>query len=73
MHENDQTTQRKLMRAIVMRSLNTTVRAGTDGYDRSRHLRRLLPVGPDEVADDSQAGRRRILRMLLGCCGEPSI
>ena len=46
------------------RSLGITIRAGAESYDRNRHLRRLLPVGPDVVADLSVAGRRKVLRML---------
>ncbi len=52
------------LRERAARSLGRTVRAGMDGYDRTRHLRRLLPVGPDQVADDSPAARRAILKML---------
>jgi hypothetical protein len=38
--------------------------AGSDSYDRSRHLARLLPIGPDEIADESPAARRTILARL---------
>ena len=40
------------------------IACGSDGYDRSRHLARLIPVGPDEIADDSPAARRAILAKL---------
>ncbi|HET7717624.1 MAG TPA: DUF6477 family protein [Bauldia sp.] len=33
-------------------------------YERSRHLPRLIPVGPEEVADGSLLGRRSILAKL---------
>lgn len=33
-------------------------------YRRERDLPRVLPVGPDEVADSSLSGRRRILARL---------
>jgi hypothetical protein len=38
--------------------------AGNEPYDRQRHLPRILPVGPNELADESDAGRRRILARL---------
>lgn len=37
---------------------------GFEAYDRSRHLPRVLPVGPADIADDSESGRRRILARL---------
>ncbi|MBN9022365.1 MAG: hypothetical protein J0H08_09810 [Rhizobiales bacterium] len=37
---------------------------GCRRYDRARHLPRVIPVGPDEVADSSPEGRRAILRKL---------
>jgi len=37
---------------------------GSDSYDRSRHLARLLPIGPDEIADESATARRGILAKL---------
>ena len=33
-------------------------------WDRNRMLPRLIPVGPDELADDSREGRLAILRRL---------
>jgi hypothetical protein len=38
--------------------------AGAETYVRERHLPRVLPVGPAEIADDSVAGRRRIVARL---------
>jgi hypothetical protein len=38
--------------------------AGSEVYQRSRHLPRIIPVGPDEMADDSMEGRAAILRKL---------
>ena len=38
--------------------------AGVEAYDRGRHLPRVLPVGPDEIADESAAGHRRIVARL---------
>jgi hypothetical protein len=35
-----------------------------EDYDRARHLPRLIPVGPADIADDSPAGRRAILARL---------
>jgi hypothetical protein len=38
--------------------------AGVELYERSRHLPRLLPIGPDEIADASLAARRSIVARL---------
>ena len=38
--------------------------AQTEPYDRLRHLPRVLPVGPAELADQSIAARRRIVARL---------
>ena len=35
-----------------------------DGWDRTLMLPRLIPVGPEELADDGRDGRRAILRRL---------
>lgn len=43
------------------RSLADVITGGSDGYDRVRHLARLIPVGPDEIADDSPAATEAIL------------
>ena len=42
-------------------SWDRAIAAGVACYDRSTHLARILPVGPDEIADGTVAGRRRIL------------
>ncbi len=36
----------------------------TEPYDRLRQLPRVLPVGPAELADDSDAARRKIVSRL---------
>jgi hypothetical protein len=46
------------------RSFDAVVGAGTETYDRRLHLPRILPIGPVEIADDSVAGRRAIVRRL---------
>jgi hypothetical protein len=46
------------------RSLAQVIARGSDNYDRNRNLPRLLPVGPDEIADESPAARRMILARL---------
>jgi hypothetical protein len=38
--------------------------AGVEAYDRLRHLPRLLPIDPVEIADTSIAVRRRVLARL---------
>ena len=40
------------------------IASGSADYERARHLPRVIPVGPDEVADESAAGRGAILRKL---------
>ncbi len=40
------------------------IAGGSEIYDRGRHLPRLLPVGPEEIADISASGRQSILRRL---------
>jgi hypothetical protein len=46
------------------RALRETLFEGCRRYDRERHLPRVIPVGPDEVADLSPEGRHAILRKL---------
>ena len=41
------------------------IATGVAGWDRSR-LPRLIPVGPDDLADTSRAGRLAVLRRILG-------
>jgi hypothetical protein len=57
--ESQRTTGRQARRAW-----SKVVATGRDLYERERHLPRCLPVGPDEIADRSIAGRRRILARL---------
>ncbi len=45
-------------------SIEAVTAAGVEAYVRQRHLPRILPVGPDEIADESVAGRRRIVARL---------
>jgi hypothetical protein len=45
-------------------SIGAVTAAGVETYVRQRHLARVLPVGPDEIADESVAGRRRIVARL---------
>ncbi len=52
------------LRSRAAASIEAVTAAGVEAYVRERHLPRVLPVGPDEVADDSLAGRRRIVARL---------
>ncbi len=52
------------LRSRAAASIAAATAAGVDAYVRRRHLPRILPVGPDEIADDSIAGRRRIVARL---------
>jgi hypothetical protein len=40
------------------------VAAGAEQYERDRHLPRLLPLMPSEIADNSAGARRRIVARL---------
>ena len=51
-------------RGRAVRAWAKVVAAGRELYERDRHLPRCLPVGPDEIADRSVAGRRRMLARL---------
>ena len=52
------------MRSRAAASIAAATAAGVEAYVRQRHLPRVLPVGPDEIADESIAGRRRIVTRL---------
>ena len=52
------------LRPRAAASIAAVTAAGVEAYVRQRHLPRILPVGPDEVADESVAGRRRIVARL---------
>lgn len=45
-------------------ALRGVIRDGMEAYVRERMLPRLIPVGPDEIADASRDGRLVILRRL---------
>ncbi len=45
-------------------SLAGVIAAGVEAYDRTRHLPRLLPLQPAELADHSAPARRRIVARL---------
>ena len=46
------------------KAFRTIVGRGSEPYDRTRHLPRVLPIGPAEIADDSEGGRLRIVARL---------
>jgi hypothetical protein len=46
------------------RARGAIVARGIEPYDRTRHLARVLPVGPEEIADTSEPARRLIIRRL---------
>lgn len=63
MRANDgKTTSQFAARAAA--AIAAITAAGVDAYDRRRHLPRVLPVGPEEIGDESVAGRRRIVARL---------
>jgi hypothetical protein len=42
-------------------SLDRTIRKGALQYDRNRHLPRVLPANSEVFAEDTAAGRRKVL------------
>jgi hypothetical protein len=60
-YQSDTDNQRRAAHALEL-----TTRAGMEAYDRGRHLARLLPIGPEDIADETPAMRRRIVRRLAG-------
>ena len=52
------------MKARAARTIARATRAGVEAYDRKRHLPRVLPIGPDEIADESPTARRAVLARL---------
>ncbi len=48
----------------VRRALRESLFEGCRQYDRTRHLPRVIPVAPEEIADLSASGRTAILRKL---------
>lgn len=52
------------LRGPASQSVAGVIAEGSRDYDRCRHLARLLPIGPDEVADNSTAARQAILARL---------
>lgn len=55
---------RGTVREEARRSVTITVHGAIEQYDRARHLPRLIPIGPEEIRDDSPATRRAILTRL---------
>ncbi len=49
---------------LARRLLSVTTRATAEAYRRNLHLPGLLALWPAELADDSQAGRQRIVARL---------
>ena len=45
-------------------AVGVVLRHGMEAYDRAAMLPRLIPVGPDEIADDGRRGRITILARL---------
>ncbi len=50
--------------ARAAQSVARAIAVGVEAYERARHLPRILPVGPGEAADHSEAGRRAIVMRL---------
>ncbi|SDB31151.1 DUF6477 family protein [Bauldia litoralis] len=52
------------LRDHAARSVARVIAAGTETYDRMRHLPRLIPMTCDQIADDTMETRRAILARL---------
>ncbi|MEP0323510.1 MULTISPECIES: hypothetical protein [Hyphomicrobiales] len=52
------------LRDRAARSVAHVIAAGTETYDRMRHLPRLIPMTCDQIADDTMETRRAILARL---------
>jgi hypothetical protein len=55
----EQQERRMAIRAWRAAEMATLPANGT--YDRGRHLPRLLPIGPEELADSTPRGRLKVL------------
>jgi hypothetical protein len=67
MHRGKSILERSTRESVGRRaaeSYNRLIARGIEPYDRSRHLPRILPVEPADVADVSPSGRRKILARL---------
>ena len=60
----DHSTSSRRVASAARASLGRAVRAGADLYVRERMLARLVAVGPDDVADRSVPGVRRVVERL---------
>ena len=56
--------QEKTPEREARRSMARLIADGSRRYERSRHLPRLIPVGPDTLDDDGDGARRVILARL---------
>jgi len=52
------------LRQHARHAFDAVVRGGAETYVRRLHLPRVLPIGPGEIADESPAARRAIVRRL---------
>jgi hypothetical protein len=52
-------------RRAAYRAVDSAIANGSDAYERSRMLVRLLPVGPDEIAGAEPETTRRIVLKLV--------
>jgi hypothetical protein len=49
---------------LARRAIGGIIARGIENYDRARHLPLLIPVGPDEIADQGIEARRKIAARL---------
>jgi hypothetical protein len=54
----------RITRGIAGAAVAGVIARGVQSYDRRVHLPRLIPVGPDEIADGRIEARRRIAAKL---------
>ncbi len=63
-HPESEDRRRTEHLARAAASIAQVTAAGIEAYDRKRHLPRILPIGPQEIADESDAARRKIVARL---------
>jgi hypothetical protein len=56
--------QARILAKSAAESLAAVLATGVEAYDRDRHLPRLIPIGPAELADQRPEARRAVLARL---------
>ena len=54
----------RALRQAARCGLAAVIEKGVEGWDRRRMLPRLIPIGPEELLDESHAGRLAVLKRI---------